>query len=500
MADTTDTKTPAAGAAATATAAKPSILQQLVTTGNLSGINSDATEQKNMLAAFVNAVEKVGADKVPPNLVAFVNQQINAIDAQIGKQLDEILHHSDFQALESTWRGLWYLVSNTAVTSHLKLKVMNATKEDLLKDFEKAVEFDESHLFKRVYEAEYGTYGGEPYSCLLSGYQIDNTPMDMELVRHISGVASASHAPFFANVGPSMVGLDSFEDLAKPTDLSILYDSVEFAKWNDLRETEDSRYVVLTLPRVLMREPYGPDTNPVQNLRYTEDLGDAATKNFLWGSPAWALGTRITSAFTNYNWTVAIRGVEGGGLVEDLPTYTYTSADGDLVMKCPTETAITDRREKELSDLGFLPLCYCKGTDKAAFFGAQTIHKPKIYNKAEANANANLSARITYMMAASRFAHYIKVMMRDKIGSFMSKEDVQKYLQEWIAQYVLLNDNASEEMKSKYPLREARVDVFDVPGNPGQYRAVCFLRPHFQLEELTTSLRLVADLPKAAGG
>jgi len=490
---------------ASSATSQSNLLNQIITTGNLtttttgaaSSGSSDTTAITEMIADFVDRVEAVGADNVPVNILSFLSQQVDEVDQQIGTQLDEILHTPKFQALESTWRGLWYLVSKSCTSSSLRIRLFNATKADLLEDFEKAVEWDESSLFKKVYEEEFDTYGGNPYGVLLSGYQIENTAIDMELVTQIAGVAAAAHAPFIASAGPSMFGLTSFEDLGKPTDLSVTYESVAFAKWNSFREIEDSRYVVLTLPRVLMREPYSPTTNPVQGLNYTENMSGGTTADFCWGTPAWSLGSLVTTAFNTYKWTVAIRGVEGGGLVEDLPTYTFNSTDGDLVMKTPTEVAITDRREKELSDLGFLPLCYCKGSDKAAYFGAQTTHNPKVYNTADANANASLSARLTYMFAASRFAHYIKVMMRDKIGSFMTGDEVKTYLQDWIAQYVLLNDNASEELKAKYPLREAQVDVVDVPGNPGQYRAVCFLRPHFQLEELTASLRLVADLPKA---
>ncbi len=484
----------------TTSSGQTNLLDQIISTGNLATNAADTAAAKTMISEFVDQVEQVGSANLPANMISFISKQINSIDQIIGKQLDVIMHTPDFQKLESTWRGMWYLVSKALSSSSLRIRVLNATKKDLLNDFEKCVEFDESSLFKKVYEEEFGTYGGTPYGILLSGYQIDNTPMDLELSTQIAGVAAAAHAPFIASVGPSMLGLKSFDDLGKPTDLSIIYDSVAFAKWNSFREIEDSRYVVMTMPRVLMREPYGPNTNPVDGLNYTENMATGTTADFCWGTPAWSLGNLITTAFNNYKWTVAIRGVEGGGLVEDLPSYTFNSTDGSLVMKCPTEVAITDRREKELSDLGFLPLCYCKGSDKAAFFGAQTVHKPKIYNTAEANANASLSARITYMLAASRFAHYIKVMMRDKIGSFMTRDNVETYLQEWIAGYVLLNDNASEELKAKYPLREAQINVVDVPGNPGQYRAVCFLRPHFQLEELTASLRLVADLPKAANG
>ena len=273
------------------------------------------------------------------------------------------------------------------------------------------------------------------------------------------------------------------------------FESTELIKWRSFRDTEDSRYVTLTLPRVLMRLPYGPETKPVEELNYVEDVDGSDHSKYLWGNPAYVLGERITNAFAKHGWTAAIRGVEGGGIVEGLPAHTFLTDEGDIALKCPTEIAITDRREKELNDLGFLSLVHCKGTDKAAFFGGHTVNKPKTYNTDAANANASLSAMLPYVLAASRFAHYFKVMMRDKIGSFMTAEQVSNYLNTWMADYILLNDNAGQDTKAKFPLRDGRVDVSEVPGKPGVYTAVAFLRPHFQLEELSASIRLVAELP-----
>jgi type VI secretion system protein ImpC len=333
----------------------------------------------------------------------------------------------------------------------------------------------------------------------MGDYEFSKNPQDMELLSKMSQVASAAHAPFLTAASPKLFNLDSFSELGVPRDLSRVFESTEMVKWRSFRDSEDSRYVVLTLPHILMRLPYGPDTVSVDGMNFVEYVDGPNNSHFCWGNAAYALAERITNAFYQYGWTAAIRGVEGGGLVEGLPAYTFKTTDGDVALKCPTEVAITDRREKELSDLGFIGLCHCKGKDYAAFFGSQTSQKPKAYSSADSTASASLSARLPYMLAASRFAHYIKVLMRDKIGSFMTKNEVQKYLTGWIANYVLLSDEAPQNIKAKYPLREARVDVYEIPGQPGSYKSVVYLRPHFQLEDLNASLRLVANLPPPAG-
>ncbi|MBS0184862.1 MAG: type VI secretion system contractile sheath large subunit [Proteobacteria bacterium] len=483
----------------TTSAPAGNFLDQMIQTGKLARDPSQVPYARQMVQEFLNQIQEQEPVSTT-DCVAFINQRIQAIDTLLSNQINLILHDPQFSKLEGSWRGLNYLVMNTFTGTELKLRVLHATKEELLDDLQKAVEFDQSQLFKKIYEEEYGTFGGNPYSCLVGDYYFGPNPQDMAFLSKMSGVAAAAFAPFIAAADPTMFNLDTFTNLGVPRDLASIFDSVEYAEWNALRQTEDSRYIVLTLPRVLMRLPYGPNTVPVDGMNFVEDVTGTDNSKFCWGNTAYAYGQRITNAFFLYNWTAAIRGVEGGGLVEGLPAYTFKTTEGDIALKCPTEIAITDRREKELSDLGFVALCYCKGTNKAAFFGAQTIQQPIVYNTAEANSNAQLSARITYMLAACRFAHYIKSIMRDKIGSFMTKDNVENYLQTWIANYVLLNDNAPEELKAEYPLREARVDVFDVPGSPGNYKATVFLRPHFQLEELTASLRLVATLPPPAGG
>ena len=337
-----------------------------------------------------------------------------------------------------------------------------------------------------------------PYSCLVADFEFTHMAQDMSLLEKLGSVAAAAHAPMLTAANPVMFGLEDYQQLGTPRDLAKIFESAEMVKWRSFRDSEDSRYVSLMLPRVLMRLPYGEKTIPVEEFNFEETVDGTNSDKFCWGNAAFAMAQRITNAFAKYSWTAAIRGVEGGGMVEGLPAYTFKTTDGDIALKCPTEVSITDRREKELSDLGFLALCHCKGTDYAAFFGGQTTQKPKKYDTASANSNATLSARLPYILASSRFAHYIKAIMRDKIGSFMTRDNVQKFLQRWISNYVLLNDNAPQAMKAKYPLREARVDVFDVPGSPGKYRATVFLRPHFQLEELTASIRLVAELPPPA--
>jgi len=341
-------------------------------------------------------------------------------------------------------------------------------------------------------------FGGAPFGALLGDYEFSKHPQDIALLEKISNVAAAAHAPFISAADPELLNLESYNQLDQPRDLAKIFDTMEYAKWKSFRESEDSRYVGLCLPHILMRVPYGEATAPVEAFRFEEDVDGTHHEKYLWGNAAWAFGTRLTESFSKYSWCAAIRGVEGGGLVEGLPTHTFKTDDGDIALKCPTEIAITDRREKELSDLGFIPLVHCKGTDYAAFFGAQSAQKSKKYDSDAANANARLSTQLQYIMAVSRFAHYLKAMMRDKVGSFMSRSDCEKYLNNWINGYVVVDDNASASVKAQYPLREARIDVAEIPGKPGCYRAIAFLKPHFQLDELTVSLRLVADLPPPA--
>jgi type VI secretion system protein ImpC len=380
----------------------------------------------------------------------------------------------------------------------LKIRVMNVSKKDLLRDLQRAPEFDQSALFKKIYEEEFGVFGGDPFAAIIGDYEFSKHPEDLELLEKVSNVAAAAHAPFLTAAASQLMNMESFTQLDQPRDIAKIFDTTEFAKWKSFRQSDDSRYVGLCVPHVLMRLPYGRDTAPLDAFNYEEGVDGTDHSRYLWGNAAYAMGARLTNAFAQYGWCAAIRGVEGGGLVEGLPAHTFRTDEGDVALKCPTEIAITDRREKELADQGIIPLVHCKGTDKAAFFSVQSANKPKLYDSDAANANARLSSQLPYIMATCRFAHYLKAMMRDKIGSFTTREEIQKFLNRWIAQYVTTDDSATQSVKAKYPLREARVDVEEVKGKPGAYRAVAFLRPHFQLDELTVSLRLVASLPQPA--
>ncbi len=474
-----------------------SLLEQIIEKGKMARDESQRPYARDLIGEFVTQVLDEGMT-VSPDTVAMINNRIAQIDQLLTNQLNEIMHHPDFQGLEAAWRGLHYLVMNSETSTMLKLRLLNATKKELLNDLEKAVEFDQSVLFKKIYEEEYGTFGGHPYSMLVGDYEFSRHPQDTLMLEKMSGVAAAAHAPFIAAASPKLFDLDSFTELRNPRDLAKTFESLELVKWNSFRDSEDSRYVALCLPHVLLRLPYGKNTVPVDEFDFEEDVDGKDHSKYLWGNAAYALAQRITNAVALYKWPAAMRGVEGGGLVEGLPAHTFRTDEGDIALKCPTEIAITDRREKELNDLGFIALVYRKNSDRAAFFGGQTVQKPKVYNTPQATANARLSSQLPYLLAASRFAHYIKSIMRDKIGSFMTRDNVEKFLNTWIADYILLNDNAPQSSKAQYPLREARIDVYDDPARPGCYKAVVFLRPHFQLEELTASIRLVAQLPPPA--
>ncbi|HEY8560318.1 MAG TPA: type VI secretion system contractile sheath large subunit [Pyrinomonadaceae bacterium] len=474
-----------------------SLLDQILTEGRMARDDYQREQAKDMIGEFVNQVMS-GELTMSKNMDVAINARIAEIDRLLSAQLNQIMHHEDFQKLEGSWRGLHHLVKNSLTGTTLKIRVMSVTKKELLKDFERALEFDQSALFKKIYEEEYGTFGGAPYGALIGDYEFGNHPQDLALLESLSQVASAAHAPFISAASSEMFGWDEFHEMTEVRDISKIFDRTEYAKWRSFRESEDSRYVGLTLPHVLGRVPYGAATKPTETFNFEEDVDGTDHKKYLWSNAAYAMGTRLTEAFSMHGWCVAIRGVEGGGLVDGLPTHTFETDEGEVAMKCPTEVAITDRREKEFSDNGFIPLVHCKGTDYAAFFATQSCNKAKKYDTDAANANARLSSQLQYIFAVSRFAHYLKSMMRDKIGSFMSKQEAQIFLNRWISKYVLENDVAPASQKAKYPLREARVDVTEVPGKPGAYRAVAFLRPHFQLDELSVSLRLVADLPPPA--
>lgn len=437
------------------------------------------------------------------NLSITFDRAIAAIDDVISKQLAAIMHNDGFQKLEGSWRGLNYLVMNSETGGSLKIRMLNASKREIYKDLAKAVEFDQSNLFKHIYENEFGMPGGEPYGALIGDYEFTNHPEDIEMLENVSGVAAAAFAPFIAAASPGMFGFDSYEELNKPRDLEKIFETSEYVKWRSFRESEDARFVNLVMPRTLARLPYGQMHTSVEEFAYEELPLDEAGKSigadhgdYCWMNAAYAMGARLTAAFAENGWCTAIRGAEGGGMVDGLPTHVYTTEDGDTAIKCPTEVPIPDRREAELSKLGFLPLCHYKNTDRAVFFGAQSAQKVPKYDNPNAQANAEIGARLPYLMATSRFAHYLKVMARDKIGSFMERDEAERWLNNWIMQYVNSDASAGQEMKAKFPLAEARVEVKEVPGSPGVYNAVAWMRPWLQLEELTTSLRMVARLPQ----
>jgi type VI secretion system protein ImpC len=475
------------------------LLDRIADEGRIGQSPEERTSGKLWLKDLVQDV-MTGQMTVSKDTEAMINSRIAEIDALVSRQLNEVMHAEPLQKLEGSWRGLQYFVMQTETSSNLKIKLLNISKADLFKDLDKAVEFDQSQIFKKIYEEEYGTLGGNPFGVLVGDYEFGRQPQDIALLEKMSGVAATSHAPFIAAATPAMFNFvdEGFTELAGPRDLEKIFDNETYLKWNMFRKSDDARYVGLCLPHVLMRLPYGKDTTPVEEFGYEEGVDGRDHSKYLWGNAAYAFATRLTDAFARYEWCAAIRGVEGGGLVEGLPAHTFITDDGDVATKCPTEIAITDRRENELAKLGFIPLCYYKGTDTAVFMGAQSTQKPQLYLDADANANSRLSTQLQYILACSRFAHFLKVMMRDKIGSFMSRDQCERFLNKWIANYVLLDDMASQEMKAKFPLREARIEVSEIPGKPGAYNAIAFLRPHFQLEELAVSLRLVAKLPTKA--
>lgn len=438
---------------------------------------------------------------ISDDAVRSIEAMIAEIDRRLSDQINQILHHQDFQKLESSWRGLHYLVNNTETDEMLKIRVFNISKKELgktLKRF-KGISWDQSPIFKKIYEEEYGQFGGEPFGCLVGDYTFDHHPDDVEMLRQIGQVSAAAHAPFITAPSPTLLNMDSWQELSNPRDLTKIFLTPEYAGWRSLRESEDARYIGMAMPRFLGRLPYGAKTSPVDEFAFEEDVEGSDHTRYCWVNAAYAMARNINRAFKLYGWCSRIRGVESGGSVEELPTHTFLTDDGGVDMKCPTEIAISDRREAELAKNGFMPLLHKKNSDFAAFIGAQSLQKPFEYEDPDATANANLSARLPYMFATCRFAHYLKCIVRDKIGSFKEREDMQRWLNKWIMQYVEPDPTASETAKAKRPLAAAEVRVQSVEGNPGYYTSQFFLRPHYQLEGLTVSLRLVSRLPSEKG-
>jgi type VI secretion system protein ImpC len=440
---------------------------------------------------------------ISEDAVGTIEAMIAEIDQKLTEQINQILHHEDFQQVEGAWRGLHHLVNNTETDEMLKIRVMNVSKKDLAKTLKKfkGTAWDQSPIFKQIYAQEYGMFGGEPYGCLVGDYYFDHTGPDVEMLGELSAVAAAAHAPFIAGAAPALLQMDSFQELSNPRDLAKIFTAPDYAAWRSLRESEDSRYLGLAMPRFLARAPYGAKTNPVEEFDFEEDTEGADHNKYAWANSAYAMAVNINRSFKEFGWCSQIRGVESGGVVEELPVHTFPTDDGGTDMKCPTEIAIEDRREAELAKCGFMPLLHKKNTDYACFIGAQSLQKPAEYEDPDATANANLAARLPYLFATCRFAHYLKCIVRDKVGSFKEREDMAVWLNNWISQYVLANPaTATEKDKARKPLAGAEVVVEDIEGNPGYYSAKFFLRPHYQLEGLTVSLRLVSKLPSGKGG
>ncbi len=423
---------------------------------------------------------------------------IAEIDRKMSEQINRVMHHPDFQQLEGAWRGLHYLVTNTETDELLKIRVMCLSKSELGRTLKrhKGVGWDQSPIFKRVYEEEYGQFGGEPIGCLVGDYYFDHSPPDVELLGEIAKISSAAHCPFIAGASPNVMQMDSWQELANPRDLTKIFTNTEYAAWRSLRESEDSRYIGLAMPRFLARLPYGARTNPVDEFDFEEDTDGANHDRYTWTNSAYAMAANVNRSFKLYGWCTSIRGVESGGAVENLPCHSFPTDDGGVDLKCPTEIAISDRREAELAKNGFMPLVHRKNSDFAAFIGAQSLQKPHDYYEADASANAKLAARLPYLFACCRFAHYLKCIVRDKIGSFRERDDMERWLNDWIMNYVDGDPvNSSQETKARTPLAAAEVQVQEIEDNPGYYSAKFFLRPHYQLEGLTVSLRLVSKLP-----
>ncbi|MBP6897967.1 type VI secretion system protein ImpC [Pseudacidovorax sp. 1753] len=432
-----------------------------------------------------------------------IQAMIAAIDAKLTEQVNKIIHHPDYQKLESAWRGLHYMVNNTETDENLKIRVMDVSKQDLAKTLKKfkGAAWDQSPMFKKVYEEEYGQFGGEPFGAIVGDYHFDHTPPDVELLGEMAKIAAAAHAPFITGANPSLMQMGSWQELANPRDLTKIFGTPEYAGWRTLRESDDSRYLGLCMPRFLARTPYGANSNPVEEFDFEEDTAGADHNKYAWANAAYAMATNINRSYKEYGWGSRIRGIESGGAVENLPLHTFPSDDGGVDQKCPTEIAISDRREAELSKAGLLSMIHRKNSDFAAFIGAQSLHKPAEYDDPDASANANLAARLPYLFACNRFAHYLKCIVRDKIGGFKEKADMERWLNKWITNYVDGDPaTSSEETKARKPLAAAEVIVEEVEGNPGYYTSKFFLRPHYQLEGLTVSLRLVSKLPSAKGG
>ena len=440
------------------------------------------------------------ANIIGEDIYMTIEGMISALDRKMSEQINKIIHHPEFQQLESAWRGLSYLVMNTSTGKDLKIRVLNISKDEtrkMLRQYKDAA-WDQSPLFKKVYEAEFGQLGGQPFGSFTCDYYFDNSGPDIEIMKGLSKIGAAAHAPIIAGTSPQMLGMTSWQQLANPRDLGKQFESIDYAGWRAFRDMTDSRYLSLTMPRFLGRPMYGANTNPVDEFAFEEESG-GSHDNHLWLNASYALAARITDAFKTYGWCTRIRG--GYDNTRNVSSFAavFPTDDGGLDAKCPTEIAISDRREAELSKSGFMALIHRKNTDHATFIGAQTLHSPKAYEDADATASANLSARLPYIFASCRFAHYLKCMVRDWVGSNREAPQLQRDLQQWILQYVDGSpETSSEETKAKKPLKEASVEIIPDEENPGQYRGVFRFIPHYQFEGMDVSLSMVSRLPSAA--
>lgn len=490
--------TPAAQAGTTETSGFDTLMDEVV--GTFGRVTSQTAESIKV-AVVTLAKHALEGQLVSGDAVKTINALIAEIDRKLSEQINLIMHHDDFRALEGTWRGLHHLVSKTETGANLKIKVLNAPKKDLARTFKKftGASWDQSPLFKQIYEEEFGAAGGQPYGALVGDYYFDHNAEDVLVLKGMAQIAAAAHAPFISGTGPSLMGMESWLELSKPADLAKKFTTPEYAPWRSLRDSEDSRYLALTLPRFLSRLPYGKE-NPTEKFVFTEDVAGADHNKFVWSNAAYAMAANVTRAFKQYGWCASIRGRENGGSVEGLPCHTFPTDDGGIDQKCPTEIAISNRRDAELSNCGLLSLVHWKNTDFAVFMGAQSLQKPVEYVNPDATANARLSARLPYLFAVSRFAHYLKAMMNDKIGTTKSRDQLADWLERWIAQYITKDPNAPDEVKAEKPLAAAELVIEDVPDNPGYYKARFSLRPHYQLEGMTITLSLVSKLPSERQG
>ncbi len=439
-----------------------------------------------------------------------LGRDIARLDDLLTRQVNAILHHPEFQKLEASWRGLEYLVHQVPDGGNIQVRVLSVPWREVVRDLERAIEFDQSHLFRKIYEEEFGRPGGEPFGLLLGDYEIRPHPGpehqtdDVEALRSLAAIAAAAFAPFIAAAHPSLLDLDSFADLARVSNLAEPFGRLEYLKWRTLRDAEDSRFVGLTLPHVLLRRPHGDISSRVDGFRFREDVAAPDRGGYLWGNAAYAFGAVVVRAFAATGWLASIRGVqrgvEGGGLVTGLPDASFRTDRPGVVPRCTTDVIVTDAQEKELGELGFIPLCHGQDTSCAAFFGNQSVQKPRVYDEAAATANARVSAMLQYMLCVARFAHYIKVLSRDWVGSFTTPADCEDRLRKWLMEYTSASDKGGPELRAQYPLREARVKVSENPRNPGAYQCEIHLRPHFQLDQLVAAVRLVTEIASGNAG